>query len=38
MHTNLPQADTLTPFYLYLMGQDSAGVTGQTFEMQPPEE
>ena len=34
MHANLPQADSLMPLYLYLMGQDSAGVTGQTFEAQ----
>ena len=32
VHANLPQADTLMPLYLYLMGQDSAGVTGQTFQ------
>jgi NAD(P)-dependent dehydrogenase (short-subunit alcohol dehydrogenase family) len=34
LHTNLPQTDSLMPLYLYLMGQDSAGVSGQTFEAQ----
>jgi NAD(P)-dependent dehydrogenase (short-subunit alcohol dehydrogenase family) len=32
LHTNLPPADSLIPLYLYLMGQDSVGVTGKTFE------
>lgn len=29
---NLPQAEAIMPLYLYLMGHDSAGVTGQVFE------
>lgn len=29
---NLPDAASIMPLYLYLMGHDSAGVTGQVFE------
>jgi len=29
---NLPTAEAVMPLYLYLMGQDSAGINGQTFE------
>lgn len=32
MHSNLPTADAIMPLYLYLMGHDSTGVSGQTFE------
>ncbi len=31
---NLPQAEAIMPLYLYLMGHDSAGVSGQVFEAQ----
>lgn len=34
MHFRLPNAEAIMPLYLYLMGHDSAGVTGQTFEAQ----
>lgn len=30
----LPQADTLMPVYLYLMGPDSLGITGQSLDCQ----
>lgn len=30
-----PLPEQIMPLYLYLMGQDSAGVTGQTFDAQP---
>lgn len=33
---NLPAADSIMPLYLYLMGHDSAGVTGQVFEALKP--
>lgn len=33
VHANLPAVDSLMPAYLYLMGPDSAGVTGQTFQL-----
>ncbi|MDR2876347.1 MAG: YciK family oxidoreductase [Methylobacillus sp.] len=39
LHANLPDAAAIMPLYLYLMGRDSVGVSGQTFEAQkPPEE
>lgn len=31
---SLPKAEALMPLYLYLMGHDSAGVSGQVFEAQ----
>lgn len=31
MHENLPPLSNLMPLYLYLMGPDSAGVSGKTF-------
>lgn len=31
VHANLPAIERLMPLYLYLMGQDSAGISGQTF-------
>lgn len=31
IHASLPDADSLMSLYLYLMGPDSAGITGQTF-------
>jgi NAD(P)-dependent dehydrogenase (short-subunit alcohol dehydrogenase family) len=34
LHANLTLPETLMPVYLYLMGSDSAGVSGQTFEAQ----
>ena len=34
MHTNLPKPEAIMPLYLYLMGHDSAGITGQAFEAQ----
>jgi NAD(P)-dependent dehydrogenase (short-subunit alcohol dehydrogenase family) len=34
LHTNLPQPEAIMPLYLYLMGHDSAGISGQTFEAQ----
>lgn len=33
IHANLPPVDSLMPVYLYLMGADSAGITGQTFQL-----
>lgn len=32
VHENLPKAEDIMPLYLYLMGHDSAGVSGQVFE------
>lgn len=32
VHEKLPQAEAIMPLYLYLMGHDSAGVSGQVFE------
>ncbi len=32
VHAKLPQAEAIMPLYLYLMGHDSAGVSGQVFE------
>jgi len=32
VHSSLPTASSLMPTYLYLMGKDSAGVTGQIIE------
>jgi NAD(P)-dependent dehydrogenase (short-subunit alcohol dehydrogenase family) len=37
MHANLPAAEAIMPLYLYLMGHDSAGVSGQTFEALKPQ-
>lgn len=34
MASKLPQAEAIMPLYLYLMGHDSAGVSGQVFEAQ----
>ncbi len=34
VHEKLPKAEAIMPLYLYLMGHDSAGVSGQTFEAQ----
>ena len=34
MHRALPEAASIMPLYLYLMGHDSAGVSGQVFEAQ----
>lgn len=36
LHANLPTAEAIMPLYLYLMGHDSAGVSGQVFEAQKP--
>lgn len=36
MHAHLPKAEAIMPLYLYLMGHDSAGVSGQVFEAQKP--
>lgn len=36
LHTKLPEPETVMPLYLYLMGHDSAGITGQIFEAQKP--
>lgn len=33
LHANLPTAQSLMSAYLYLMGPDSAGVSGQTFQL-----
>jgi NAD(P)-dependent dehydrogenase (short-subunit alcohol dehydrogenase family) len=33
MHSNLPTAESLLPTYLYLMGPDSIGMTGQVIEL-----
>ncbi len=32
VHENLPRAEAIMPLYLYLMGRDSSGVSGQVFE------
>jgi NAD(P)-dependent dehydrogenase (short-subunit alcohol dehydrogenase family) len=34
MHSKLPKPEAIMPLYLYLMGHDSAGVSGQVFEAQ----
>ena len=34
LHSSLPTATSIMPLYLYLMGQDSAGTSGQVFEAQ----
>lgn len=34
VHRALPKPEALMPLYLYLMGHDSAGVSGQVFEAQ----
>lgn len=34
MHKNLPKPEAIMPLYLYLMGHDSAGISGQVFEAQ----
>lgn len=34
VHDKLPKAEAIMPLYLYLMGHDSAGVSGQVFEAQ----
>jgi NAD(P)-dependent dehydrogenase (short-subunit alcohol dehydrogenase family) len=36
VHADLPGAECLMPMYLYLMGRDSAGVTGEVHEAQAP--
>ena len=36
LHTNLPHPEAIMPLYLYLMGHDSAGVSGQIFDAQKP--
>lgn len=36
LHDNLPKPEAIMPLYLYLMGHDSAGISGQTFEAQKP--
>lgn len=36
LHANLPKPEAIMPLYLYLMGHDSAGISGQTFEAQKP--
>lgn len=36
VHGNLPRPEAIMPLYLYLMGHDSAGVSGQTFEALKP--
>ena len=36
LHSSLPTPESILPLYLYLMGQDSAGVSGQCFEAQQP--
>jgi hypothetical protein len=33
LHASLPASDGLMPTYLYLMGPDSTGISGQTFEL-----
>ena len=33
IHANLPSIQKLMPVYLYLMGQDSGGISGQTFSL-----
>lgn len=34
VHETLPKAESIMPLYLYLMGHDSAGISGQVFEAQ----
>jgi NAD(P)-dependent dehydrogenase (short-subunit alcohol dehydrogenase family) len=34
MHSKLPKPEAIMPLYLYLMGHDSAGISGQVFEAQ----
>jgi NAD(P)-dependent dehydrogenase (short-subunit alcohol dehydrogenase family) len=34
VHAKLPKPEAIMPLYLYLMGHDSAGVSGQVFEAQ----
>jgi NAD(P)-dependent dehydrogenase (short-subunit alcohol dehydrogenase family) len=34
LHERLPKPEAIMPLYLYLMGHDSAGVSGQVFEAQ----
>lgn len=34
LHSKLPTPEVIMPLYLYLMGHDSAGVSGQVFEAQ----
>jgi len=34
LHGRLPKPEAIMPLYLYLMGHDSAGVSGQVFEAQ----
>lgn len=34
LHHNLPKPEAIMPLYLYLMGHDSAGISGQVFEAQ----
>lgn len=34
LHSDLPQIASVLPLYLYLMGSDSAGVSGRTFDAQ----
>jgi len=36
LHNKLPKPEAIMPLYLYLMGHDSAGVSGQVFEAQKP--
>ena len=36
LHSSLPKPEAIMPLYLYLMGHDSAGVSGQVFEAQKP--
>lgn len=36
LHSKLPKPEAIMPLYLYLMGHDSAGVSGQVFEAQKP--
>lgn len=36
VHARLPSPEAIMPLYLYLMGHDSAGVSGQVFEAQKP--
>jgi NAD(P)-dependent dehydrogenase (short-subunit alcohol dehydrogenase family) len=36
LHANLPKPEAIMPLYLYLMGHDSAGISGQIFEAQKP--
>lgn len=36
IHNRLPSAESLLPVYLYLLGSDSQGVSGQTFDLRQP--